>query len=64
MNWTRVITSLRETGHDSSQKAIAFQQRYGISRVYDENAKQIERHRINGNFCFALADALEVGLEE
>lgn len=69
MNWQKVADNLRETGLDASQKAEAINARMpptrvpGKDRIVDDRAATIERHRINANFCYALAEALEAGIE-
>jgi hypothetical protein len=67
MNWQKVADDLREQAVEAGKHAEALSKSL-ISRSPDtmmiERAKTVERHRINANFCLALAQALEAGIDE
>lgn len=61
MKWKAVIASLRREAAEAVGHAMALSSQLEVSEVA---RKTIERHKINANFCIALADALEAGLSE
>jgi len=58
MDWEKVITSLRLQSRAAARAVHNLRERGGEP----EHDKMIERHRINANFCDALATALEEGM--
>lgn len=66
MIWQRVADDLRATADDAGRKAEALRKLVTTAindPVNIERIKTIERHKINGNICMALAQALEAGIE-
>lgn len=72
MNWQKVIDDLKKQAEDAVRHAeelrrIQPEEHYPPNLpgglVVELRWKTIERHRINANFCFALAQALEAGIE-
>lgn len=69
MNWQKVIDDLdaqamQAVHHANELKKNIPAMSTGGNGAVEERLKTIERHKINGNFCFALAQALKAGLEE
>jgi hypothetical protein len=70
MNWSAVADSLRVQADNAIKHAEALRTRtvttgaLADDPIMVERVKTVERHRINANFCLALAEALEAGLDE
>lgn len=67
IDWKKVADALWSQGDDAMTHAEALRKvmpeiSTSGNGVAAERAKTIERHRINANFCFAMATALDAGL--